>query len=400
MLKSELRNPRWGRKLYLAAAVGMAVSACGGGGGSSSTSSTGESPASVIAGVASKGPLNGATVCAYALANGTKGAQLGCARTDESGNYSLSVAGHTGDVLVEASGGTYVDEATGQTVNLSGPLRSFARNLEPGFGKAVAVTPLTEIATSLAEQAGGLNADNLDLAASSVQSNFGVDDIVTTQPTDVLGSGASAAGVKAKAYGLALAAFAQHMNNQGTSATVSAVVAEIRDDIRAGTFGSDSGQALANARDVFVRSVRNRTGETQVTVNAILPIGVGSSTAAGSSGGGSSTTTTTGYGTLAMAGGVAAGSQFDPDTAYPEQASGTNTNLNWLDGSDNNLALSFVTATNALNSLAFGTGWRCTGGCGGAVTVTPSSRTVVFNNASLASLTGGTALTLTGTLTY
>ena len=84
--------------------VAVLVAACGG--GNTATSN-------VISGVASKGPLNGATVCAYAItASGAQGAQIGnCATTDAVGNYKIDFGSYTGPVLFQATSGTYVDEA-------------------------------------------------------------------------------------------------------------------------------------------------------------------------------------------------------------------------------------------------------------------------------------------------
>lgn len=184
--------------------------ACGGGGSSSSGGSTSTS----LSGVASKGPLDGAHVCAYALVNGVRGTQVGnCVFTDAQGGYRLDLGGYAGDVLIEASGGSYTDEASGQGVDLAEPLRAVVIGVTSGE-TGVAVTALTEIATRLAESQGGLQRERVTAALERVQAEFGVADILHTQPADAL-QNAGAADAARRAYGLALAGVAQYQQDQG-----------------------------------------------------------------------------------------------------------------------------------------------------------------------------------------
>ena len=193
--------------------VSILLSACGGGGGGGAATNP-----TIISGVASKGPLNGSTICAYAIAAGAKGAALGsCATNIVNGNYSIDIGAYTGPVLFEATGGTYTDEATGTSVALASPLRSMLSNAT-GSSTSVAVTALTELAYQIATAAGGLSSANIHAAITSVQTSFSVADIINTNPVDALNvpSGASAGQ---KTYALALATISQYQKNQpaGTS---------------------------------------------------------------------------------------------------------------------------------------------------------------------------------------
>ena len=76
--------------------------------------------ATTISGSAVKGPVSGATVT---VKNATTGATVGTTTTTATGAYTLSVP-YTGDAIVEVSGGTYTDEATGATTTLSSPMRT------------------------------------------------------------------------------------------------------------------------------------------------------------------------------------------------------------------------------------------------------------------------------------
>jgi len=159
----------------------------GGGGGSPAPAAAAVSTPTVASGVASKGLLNASKVCAYAITGGAMGAQIGnCATTDAAGNYSINLGTYTGPVLFQATGGTYVDEATGATVTLATPLDSMLLNASGG-NVTVAITALTELAYQNAgARAGGLTSANMQSAITSVQNNFGVSDIINTMPVDAL----------------------------------------------------------------------------------------------------------------------------------------------------------------------------------------------------------------------
>lgn len=93
-----------------------------------------------VTGSVVKGNVSGSTVT---VKNAGTGAVLGTATTDASGAYTLTIS-YNGDVIVEASGGTYTDEATNQPVTLSTPLRSVLA--ASGASVTAMVTPLTTMA--------------------------------------------------------------------------------------------------------------------------------------------------------------------------------------------------------------------------------------------------------------
>lgn len=193
------------------------LAACGGGGGGGGATSSGTTTnATIVSGVASLGPINAATVCAYAISGGAKGTAIGkCATTDINGNYSLDLGTYSGPVLFETTGGTYIDEATGQTVSLATPLRSISTGV--AGSSSVAVTALTELAYQNANTAaGGLTGTNIQGAISNVQAHFGVSDIVNTMPVNALSVPAGATA-KQKSYALALATVSQYQSSAGTS---------------------------------------------------------------------------------------------------------------------------------------------------------------------------------------
>ena len=122
---------------FAAAATAAIVAACGGGGSSSNTTTT-------ISGSAVKGPVSNATVT---VKNAASGAVLGTTTTNSTGAYTLNVP-FRGDVVVEVSGGTYIDEATTASTPLATPMRVVV-NANGGNVTGV-VTPLTTLAYTYA----------------------------------------------------------------------------------------------------------------------------------------------------------------------------------------------------------------------------------------------------------
>lgn len=222
--------------------VVLALAACGGGGGSS-----GDSSGTTLSGVASKGPLDGASICAYALREGQRGDQIGsCATSDAAGHYRLDLADYRGDVLIEASGGSYIDEATGLSTPLVTPLRTLETDVAGG-ALSTAVTPLTEITTRLAEANGGLDRARFDAAAARVEREFGVDDIRHTLPANALQPDAHAAEAQ-RQYGLALAGIAQFQQTMASG--LDAALDRVRACVNGtGTCGNDRiGLAVSQQR--------------------------------------------------------------------------------------------------------------------------------------------------------
>ncbi|RYX88518.1 MAG: hypothetical protein EOO28_35985 [Comamonadaceae bacterium] len=156
------------RLLACAAVVLTLLSGCDDDDGAPAAAGAG---ATVTGGVV-KGPVSGSTVCAYAVSGGVKGAKLnlalpagaagsisgGCYVTPANGAYNFALpAGTTGDVLVEATGGTFCsNEATiiagacaggGTVLDLGGAVLTSVVNVSGG-STAVYTTPLTTAAVN------------------------------------------------------------------------------------------------------------------------------------------------------------------------------------------------------------------------------------------------------------
>jgi hypothetical protein len=223
-----MRTKRFlGAVIYLTMLV---LSGCSGGGGDTAATATETSPpvvttppvttpplpASTLTGMASKGPIQAGTVQAFAVSSGAvdRSAPIGQGLTDSSGNYSFDIGSYKGPVLVEVTGGTFTDEASGTTVTLKTPLRAIFTNISTGTNK-MAVTPLTELAFRKANGAGALTADAISSANAGIAATFGLKDIVATMPD----AGGSLA--EQKKYANACGSISQLVyNNKNTGETL------------------------------------------------------------------------------------------------------------------------------------------------------------------------------------
>ncbi len=219
-----------------------------------------------ITGVASKGPILGGVVTAFKIEANIKGQKISSAQTSATdGSYSIDLKGFKGSVLLEVSGGTYVDEATGETVDLKVVLRAVI----PDASKKVtaAVTPLTELATGVAEKT-GFSKSNISNANKTVSQLLGKDaDILTIMPVDVTSKEVcDAAKTDQIEYSLMLAAISEMASEDGSS--VESILTELKDDMTDDAEGSKLDTMhirLSDALTDFVENnTNNHTGSTDV----------------------------------------------------------------------------------------------------------------------------------------
>jgi hypothetical protein len=136
---------------------------------------------------------------------------------------------------VEATGGTYTDEASGATgVPLTATLHALVASVKAyrnGENK-VAVTGLTELAF---HQAGGIGGNSaftvtvIDDANKKIGRTFSVDNIITSTPFDPTGAAPASATADDKRYAAAVGIFSQLVQNRkGTDTTQVALVKVIQ----------------------------------------------------------------------------------------------------------------------------------------------------------------------------
>jgi hypothetical protein len=250
----------------------------------------------MISGTVVKGPISGGTVTAFAINNGTMGMQLANGTTDGQGNFSISIGDYTGAVMLQMSGGTYVDEATGATMAMApgDVMTAVMTSLSTGTTvTGIQITPLTSMAQAMAQNmAGGMTGTNITAANASVGSYFMVNDILHTQPMNPLVTGANVTATQdMKNYGMAIAAMSQSAKDMGMSSSSSMVTAmmnDASDGVMNGMMGSTpvmmggmmagssimtptaGTSGLATEMATFITSTMNKSGVTAVEMQTLM----------------------------------------------------------------------------------------------------------------------------------
>jgi hypothetical protein len=204
------------------------LTACGGGSAGGSSGSTGSTiPSGSVSGITFDGLILGGTVSVYDFTSGTKGAQLGQATTDgTSGLYSLSLQVESRPVLLEITGGYYIEEAgPGSTqVALSSKQKLTAlANYTTGATLNISVTTLTHLAAGLAAfeiSKGTAVSTAINDANNRASSLVGVN-ILTTTPKEITDvTNASATLTPELRYGFLAGAISMWTYNNAPSASV------------------------------------------------------------------------------------------------------------------------------------------------------------------------------------
>lgn len=267
----------------------LLATACGGGGGGTSADFVGSGGTGFVSGTVTKGPVDKATVTAYAISGGQMGAQIGsAASTDVNGNFRIDIGAYSGAVLLQMSGGSYIDEAAGTSMAMAAGdvMTAVMPSVQAGAGNSgVQVTPLTAMAQAMAQHmSGGMTDANIAAANTAMGNNFSVSDILHVQPMNPLlaGSG-SGASQDAKNYGMTLAAMSQYAQQtlglSSSSSMVTAMMNDATDGVLNGKAGSTPVQmggmgggmmlppsagtsGMGAAMNAFMNSPKNKSGVT------------------------------------------------------------------------------------------------------------------------------------------
>lgn len=269
------------------------LAACGGGGGDSGEPALQGS----ISGVVTKGPVSNATVAAYGIGSGRMGSQIGMAVTDTNGNFTMTIGGYAGPVMLRVTGGSYTDEATRTSMPMApGDVMTAAMpNIIAGTTTSgVQVTSVTAMAQAMADHlAGGMTDANIAAANAALCNYFAVTDILHSRPMNPLvpGSGATASE-DGRNYGMTLAAMSMYAQTQGMSASsamMTALMTDAEDGIMDGRNGTSQismsmggmmggrmmpptagTSGMAAAMTGFVNSAANASGMTEANMAALI----------------------------------------------------------------------------------------------------------------------------------
>lgn len=228
-------------KSWLPLTAALILAACSSGGSSSPSVVPPPPPPAgiVVSGSVFDGPVGGATISAYSVsAAGVVGTTpLATAVTNSDGSYSLKLpAGTTGPIYVTSTGGTFVDDVTGMTVNAP-TLSALIPDVSGTAPVTAQLTPLTSIeaqvalATASAANPVGSTAAAIDTAVGSLLG--GQTNALGTPLVDVSTAGCAAAASQASLdASLVLAGINRLAANNGVSTPdlIAAITADIQSD--------------------------------------------------------------------------------------------------------------------------------------------------------------------------
>ena len=284
-----------GKLIVVVFFVSLTMLAGCGGGGETSVTTTPE--AGTVSGTAIKGPVSGGTMTAFSINfDGTKGVQIGTAMTDAQGNFSMNVGTHSGQVMLQMTGGGFTDEATGtiMTMGSNDMMTAVVPSMTAGENVTnIKVTPLTSMVQQMAQNmSGGMTQANITQANTAMGQYFGVNDILHTQPMNPLENGSGAAATQdQRYYGMTIAAMSEHAKTIGmpnTSGMVTAMMNDASDGHMNGMMGGNQitmgggmmggtmmqsnvgTSGLADAMQVFMQSGQNHSGLTVQDMQALM----------------------------------------------------------------------------------------------------------------------------------
>lgn len=174
----------------------LLLTACGGGGGSGSAPPP--VPTSGISGKAADGLIIQGTVRVFDFTGGVVGTQLASATTNNVGSYSIGLQAESRPILVEVSGGYYIEERSALQVPLeTGQVLTALTNFTMGQNVTVSATAYTHIAAGLARR---LIATGATVPAAITEANNRVTQwlgvpILSTLPVDITIAASSTANV-------------------------------------------------------------------------------------------------------------------------------------------------------------------------------------------------------------
>jgi len=172
-----------------------------------------ERPAGTINGRVVDGTIINSQINVYSFENGSVGELLASTTSNNEGSYTIALHQKNQAVLIEATGGSYIEETSGTLVTLQPGqrLRSIV-NYDSG-NLDVNITPLTHLATALTEQKisqGALAQDAIDEAVAEISGLFNID-VIKTDPLDITDPANAALMISnGHLYGIYLAALSSY----------------------------------------------------------------------------------------------------------------------------------------------------------------------------------------------
>ena len=264
--------------------------------GSMMGSGAGGTVSGIMSGTAFNGPMSQGTVTAFAITGGAKGAQLASTSMSSQGAFSMSIGSYSGSVMLQVTGGVYMDEATGTTMTMgfSDVMTVVLPTVASGATTTgIWVTPLSSMAQAFAKgMSGGMIDVNINSANTGVGNYFTVSDILHTMPINPLVPGSGTAATQdQKDCGFAIAAMSESGKTLGMTTSFGFVTAMMSDasdgtmngkaggsqiSMGGGMMGGGIMQPTAGTSDIgtamttFLGSSANMSGLNATMMNALI----------------------------------------------------------------------------------------------------------------------------------
>lgn len=213
-----------------------------------------------LSGTVMMGAVDGATVDLYHLnSDGSLGEKVDSVSSDSSGQYRFQNRHRfQGAKMIIAHGGSYTDEATGETVSMPSDFELASIVADINTESVASVNTLTAMIANRVRTASG---GDITQARTQVQAQiatvFGLSDveIQTTTPDDLTsdeGGRVAAQNRIQSRYGMILASLTEAGKDQGLTAQETLrLMQNMIEDFGDGKFdGTESGQALSNSLSV------------------------------------------------------------------------------------------------------------------------------------------------------
>jgi len=193
------------------------------------TACTGDLPSSsgiTVNGFYSDAPVDNATCTLYK----TNGVSIAQPSVSNRGQVQFNDLIHTGAAYMECVGGNYVDDATGNTIDLTNVTMRSVSNITDTVDNSIVVTPLTEIAFLRANEDGDLG--DYEASLTDVADEFGLDGINLGETRPAVLDLITGSTSDEDRYGIALVAISQIINNSNinTLTFIQQTVTDLADD--------------------------------------------------------------------------------------------------------------------------------------------------------------------------
>ena len=272
-------NTFWRMKLGFAfgpIVLAAILSGCGGGAGAGSSSGGGSSSVgNSLSAYVADGPVSNANCSLYdANLNVVTASAVASSASSNglvtfTGIPSIGYQGHW--MLVQCAGGTYLDEATGKTINLpTTHVQEALFQFTANSTATVVVTPLTSIASEITSSRGIITDYPFQLRQTAILLGLGNVDISSVQPTDVNVKSADAS--IAGQYGIVLAMLSEMMKDKpATYPDLATLISTISTNIVGGALG-DAVQAdmLAALNNYSNNPLNQFVGKALIATNSPL----------------------------------------------------------------------------------------------------------------------------------